>query len=116
MALRKMVQRLTKPVEELDREKLIDFCADLGATQIDKVAPRTRARVAGEIRSVRIVPRAGAPALEVTLFDGHGAIVGVFLGRRRIVGLSPGRRMVMEGAVAEDSRRTIMYNPIYELR
>ena len=49
---------------------------------------------------MRIVPRAGAPALEVTVSDGRGSVVGVFLGRRRIAGLSPGRKVAFEGQFA----------------
>ena len=64
---------------------------------------------------MRIVPRAGAPALEVTVSDGRGAVVGVFLGRRKIAGLSPGRRVALEGVAARDGKRFLMFNPIYEL-
>ena len=72
-------------------------------------------RVGGEVRSVRIVPRAGAPALEVTVSDGRASIVGVFLGRRKIAGLSPGRQVALEGVAARDGKRYLLFNPIYEL-
>jgi hypothetical protein len=39
----------------------------------------------------------------------------VFLGRRRILGMSPGRRVVLEGVVAGETRRLLMYNPVYTL-
>ena len=115
MALRKSLARLAQPVEELDREKLEAFCRDLGLTAMTEVTPRTPVRVAGEVRSVRIVPRAGAPALEVSVTDGRSSITAVFLGRRKIAGLSPGRRLVLDGVAAADGSRLLIYNPRYEL-
>jgi hypothetical protein len=115
MALKKMVERFTKPVEEIDREHLTAFCDARHLTAMDSIAPRTRVKVGGEVRSVRIVPRAGAPALEVTVSDGRGSIVGVFLGRRKIAGLSPGRKVAFEGVAARDGKRHLLFNPIYEL-
>ena len=91
MPLRKLVDRVTKSVEDRDREQLAAFCDDLDEiTPLDQLPLRIPVRVAGEISSVRIVPRAGAPALEVTISDGRGSVVAVFLGRRRIAAMSPG--------------------------
>ena len=115
MALKKMVQRLTKPVEEIDREHLTAFCDARHLAAMDGIAPRTRVKVGGEVRSVRIVPRAGAAALEVTVSDGRGSVVGVFLGRRKIAGLAPGRKVAFEGVAARDGKRYLVFNPIYEL-
>ena len=115
MALRKFVDRLTKPVEELDREELHAFCARLGTTPIEEAAPRKAVKVAGEVRSVRIVPRAGADALEVMLNDGRGSVTGVFLGRRRVGGISPGRKLVFEGVVVARGKERQIYNPVYTL-
>ena len=113
--LRKFVDRLTKPVEDLDREKLVQFCDQTGCDHCDELAPRAHARVVGEVQAVRVVPRAGAPSLEVTLSDGRGQVTGVFFGRRRLAGLNPGRRIVMEGVVAPQGKRAFIYNPVYEL-
>ena len=115
MALRKMVERLTKPIEERDREALEQYCDSLGATPMDQISPRTPVRVAGEIRSVRIVPRAGAPALEVSVTDGRGQVVAVFLGRRKLAGMKPGRRLFVNGVAGRDGRRYLIYNPEYQL-
>jgi hypothetical protein len=115
VALKKMVERLTRPVEDLDREQLTAFCDAQHLAAMDTIAPRTRVKVGGEVRSVRIVPRAGAPALEVTVTDGRGTVVGVFLGRRKIAGLSPGRKVAFEGVTARDGKRYLVFNPIYEL-
>ena len=115
MALRKFVEKLTKPTEELDREQLTEWCDAQGGTPLDAVQPRRPVFVAGEVRSVRIVPRAGAPALEVTIGDGRGFLVAVFLGRRKIAGITPGRRMTLEGVVASAARDQLMFNPVYTL-
>jgi hypothetical protein len=115
MALRKMVQRLTTPIEELDREKLEAFCDELGVTTMSDITPRAPVRLAGEVRSVRIVPRAGAPALEAAVTDGRGSVTAVFLGRRKIAGISPGRRLVLDGVAARDGTRLLIYNPEYLL-
>ncbi len=115
MALKKMVERFTKPVEEIDREQLTAFCDARHLANMDEIEARTKVRVGGEVRSVRIVPRAGAAALEVTVSDGRGSIVGVFLGRRKIAGLSPGRKVAFEGVAARDGKRYLLFNPIYEL-
>jgi len=115
MALKKMVSRFTKPVEEIDREHLTAFCDARHLSAMDAIAPRSRVRVGGEVRSVRIVPRAGAPAMEVTVSDGRGSVVAVFLGRRKIAGMSPGRKVAFEGVVARDGKRYLVFNPIYEL-
>ena len=114
MALRKFVDKLTKPTEEVDRERLAEWCANTGCTSLKDVEVRKPVRVGGEVRSIRIVPRAGADALEATISDGHGVLTAVFLGRRKILGISPGRRVFLEGVVAKDAGTHVMYNPVYE--
>lgn len=116
MALRRFVEKFTKSTEDLDREKLEEFCSGCDATAVEALVARRRARVAGEIRSVRIVPRAGAAAVEATINDGTGSVTAVFLGRRRIGGVSTGRRIVIDGMIAVDGKRRMVFNPIYELR
>jgi hypothetical protein len=116
MGVKNLVNRLTKPVEEHDREKLVEFCSQLeGVQPTDEIEPRRVARVVGEISSVRIVPRAGAPSLEVAVSDGRGCVTAVFFGRKKIAGLSPGRKVVIEGMVAPLHNRYFVYNPVYEL-
>lgn len=115
MALRKFVDRITKPTEQIDREHLEAWCATMGCPALDEVEVRKPVRVGGEVRSIRIVPRAGADALEATITDGHGTLTAVFLGRRKILGVSPGRRVFLEGVVAMDGPVQVMYNPLYQL-
>ena len=115
MALRKAMERLTKPIEELDREALEHYCDELGATPMSQISARTPIRVAGEIRAVTIVPRAGAPALEVSVADGRGSVTAVFLGRRKLAGMSPGRRVLLSGVAGRHGKPVIVYNPEYTL-
>ena len=115
MAFKKMVDRLTKPVDEIDRQQLSEYCDARHFEAMDHLVPRSPVHVGGEVRAVRIVPRAGAPALEVTLSDGRGQVVAVFLGRRKIAGLSPGRKIAIQGMVGSDGKRAIVFNPIYQI-
>ena len=77
---------------------------------------RKPVRVGGEVRSIRIVPRAGADALEATITDGHGVLTAVFLGRRKILGISPGRRVFLEGVVAKDGSTQRDVQPALRIR
>lgn len=118
MALRKLLQRLTVTDAELDRERLRLFCKDLpGVTPIREAEPRKEFTVAGEISSLRIVPRAGSPSLEATVSDGTGSLVVVWTGRRHIPGVSPGTRLVLSGRGAPHGAggRLLVLNPRYEL-
>ena len=115
MGVRDLFRKMTAPVEELDRDRRRQECQQLGTTPIVDVQTRTRARVGGEVVSVRIVPRAGAPSLEVAVDDGYGRAVGVFFGRKALAGLQPGRRLVMEGVAQRDHGRTVIFNPLYTL-
>jgi hypothetical protein len=115
VALRKFVEKLTKPTEDLDRERLTHWCDEQGGNPLNNVQARRPVFVAGEVRSVRIVPRAGADAMEATIMDGRGAVTAVFLGRRKIAGLSPGRRVTLEGVITVEDSDRYMYNPVYTL-
>ena len=112
---RGFLERFTTPVEELDRAALKEWSGAQGATQLDAVELRKPTVLVGEVRSVRIVPRAGADALEATISDGHGSVTAVFLGRRRINGLSAGRRLRVQGVPFRDRGRVLLMNPLYEL-
>jgi RecG-like helicase len=110
-----MLSKFNRSMEDIDREKLGDFATAAGGQSIASLAARQRATVAGEIKSVRIVPRAGAPAMEVQIADGGGTVTAVFLGRRKIGGVVAGRKLIVSGLVMADGKRLLMYNPLYEL-
>ncbi len=69
----------------------------------------------GSIRSVRMLPRAGSPALEAELYDGSGSVTLIWLGRRRIHGIECGRTLKASGLVSIAGDQRVMYNPRYEL-
>jgi hypothetical protein len=113
VALKNLVQKLTRSIEDLDREDLVRFCDAHGFAPLDVIDVRSRVATGGEVSSCRIVPRAGADALEVTFTDGRGFATAVFLGRRKIAGLHPGKRIAVEGVVASNGRQRILFNPVW---
>lgn len=119
MALKKVFQRLTTPVHELDKDKLRQFATSVpGAVDIAGAQPRDEVTVAGEIRYVRIVPRPdGSPWLEATVDDGSGSLVVMWTGRKKIAGVRPGQRVVLtgRGSPTGPGGRLLIYNPRYEL-
>lgn len=118
MALRKLLQRITTPVADLDREQLRSFCATRpGVSAIGDAKAREEISVVGEISSLRIVPRAGCPSLEAVINDGSGSLVVAWTGRRSIAGVAPGKRLVVSGrGMAQGPQgRLLILNPRYEL-
>ena len=118
MPLRKILRRLTTPMSEYDLERLKDFCSGHAeCLSIGEAQPRREVSLVGEITSVRIVPRAGAPSLEASISDGTGSLVAVWTGRRKIAGIGPGKRLVISGrgAPIAPGGRLLFYNPRYEL-
>ncbi|HEY7946762.1 MAG TPA: amino acid permease [Acidimicrobiales bacterium] len=86
-----------------------------GTTPIAEATWRSRVRVAGRVRSIRVPTRTPTPNLECTLVDGTGAILLVFQGRRRIPGIQQGARLVAQGTVGAWEGRLAILNPDYEL-
>jgi hypothetical protein len=115
VGLKDLKRRLTASADELHQSKLQDKYRDVGATAIDAAPLRVPTRVAGEIQSLRVVPRAGSPSLEVSVSDGTGKAVVVFTGRRRIHGLDCGRGVVVEGVARDERGRLVLLNPSYTL-
>jgi amino acid transporter len=92
------------------------FTQVAGTIPLSDVQHRERVRVAGRVRSVRIQPWSGVPALECSLTDGSGGdLMVVFLGRRDIPGIRTGTKMTVEGMVGERRGRLAILNPQYEL-
>jgi len=87
-----------------------------GTQPIADLQWRTRAKVAGRVKSIRVQPLSDVPALECVLVDGSGeAITLVFMGRRAIAGLQSGGRITAEGMVGKHRGRLAMINPAFEL-
>ncbi|MEQ1785928.1 MAG: amino acid permease [Acidimicrobiales bacterium] len=77
---------------------------------------RDQVRVAGEVRSLRVVSQHDSPTLELVVTDDSGALSIVFLGRREIAGIGVGTRLEASGTVGVFHNRLAMLNPSYELR
>jgi hypothetical protein len=112
---KKGLRRFTATDSELDQERIVEFCNAHDLTPINDITARTQVRVGGTVRSVRLVPRAGAPSLEVAITDGRGTATAVFLGRHRIVGIVPGRHISVEGVAGRSRGRLLVFNPVYTL-
>ena len=92
------------------------FVSVPGATPISELRHRQPAKIAGRIRSVRIQPGSGTPALECTVTDASGGeLMVVFLGRREVPGIRTGTKLVLTGTVGDRRGQLAMLNPLYEL-
>jgi hypothetical protein len=87
-----------------------------GTQPIASLQWRTRARVAGRVKTIRVQPLSEVPTIECIVADDSGeAITLVFLGRRSIAGLRSGTQMVAEGMVGKHKGKLAMINPSYEV-
>ena len=86
-----------------------------GVIPISSVHVRERARVAGRVRSMTVLPWGDQPVLECVLSDESGRLTIAFLGRRQIPGLEPGSRVIVEGTVSDRRGQPTIVNPSYEL-
>ena len=84
-------------------------------TPIAGATYRARCRIGGRVRSIRVQPWSGVPALECILVDSSGAISVVFLGRRRIAGVGVGTILVVNGVIGRHRDQLAVINPEYEI-
>lgn len=117
MGLKKLVRGLSASIDDLEHDRLSSRFkeVELGRVNLSDCPLRCRVRVAGEITSLRTLPRAGSPCLEATVDDGTGSALVVFTGRRAIRGLDPGRGVVLEGVVRRERNKLTLVNPAYTL-
>ncbi len=115
MGLKDLKRRFSASADDLDRGRLQGRYCELGHARIAEAPYRTPTRLGGEVQSLRVVPRAGSPSLEITISDGTGKAVAVFTGRRRIAGLDCGRGVVLDGVVRAERGRLVLLNPAYTL-
>jgi RecG-like helicase len=85
-----------------------------GSVRIADAPMRQPARIAGVIRRMTVLPMEGKEALQALVSDGTGEVTIVFMGRRGIGGLTLGKRVVVEGVLAEQRGETRMVNPRLE--
>ena len=101
--------------ERAEADRRVFGAQAAGATPIGDAQWRTRVKIAGRLRSIRVQPRGGTSNLECILADDSGQLLVVFQGRKHIPGVQVGARMVVEGTVGDWSRRPAILNPHYEL-
>lgn len=114
--LRRAFRRLATTTDEIEADALQEESHNRGCRQIEGLADREMVTVYGHLKKVCVAPRAGAPSLEATLYDGSAALTLVWLGRRTIVGIKPGVDLVATGRVSCHDGRRVIFNPRYELR
>ena len=114
MALRKFVERLTKPIDQVDREQLAQWCSTTGCPPLDEIAVRKPVRVGGEVRSIRIVPRAGADALEATIRTVTARSRPCSSAGARSWASRPAGACSSKVSSPRTARANVMYNPLYE--
>lgn len=113
--LESLRRRLAQTNEELHSESLQERFRDECCCPVASAADRGPVRIRGEVAGLQVVPRSGAPSLEVTVDDGSGRAVAVFTGRKRVGGLDPGRPVQVEGMARRDRGRLTLINPAYTL-
>ena len=101
---------------EPEREPRPDEPGPREAQPISALRWRSRAKVAGRIKTVRVQPLSDVPSVQCVLVDGSGqAITLVFLGRASISGLRSGSMLIAEGMVGKHRGKLAMINPAFEL-
>jgi len=100
-------------IEKSEPRSTAERPADVMA--ISEARLRRRARVAGRVEGMRLLPAAGVPTIELTLADDTARISVVFHGRRELAGVDVGTRMTVVGMVVEHKGRLAVINPAYEI-
>jgi hypothetical protein len=113
--LRSVIDRWVAPQGDVHAAEEKERSSQLGGTPCSDLRDRRRVTLVGSLRSVTLRPRGGVPALEAELFDGSGTVMLIWLGRREIAGIHAGQRVRVDGLVAVNEGRAVMYNPRYEL-
>ena len=115
MGIRAFGKRLTADTLEIDSERLCERFKDYDFVNIADSQTRTRTKIAGEIKRMRIKPRSGVPAVELVINDGTGEATVIFSGRRNIPGVDHGKCIMVDGVLHRDGGRTVILNPAYTL-
>ena len=115
MGIRSFGKKLTADNLEIDSERLCERFKDYDFVNIADSQCRTRTKLAGEIKRMRIKPRSGVPAVELVINDGTGEATVIFSGRRSIPGVDHGKCIMVDGVPHRDGGRTVILNPAYTL-
>jgi RecG-like helicase len=113
--LSRLGERLTKSVQQLEADELVEDADRLGGTRMADLLDRQVATVSGTVRAVTLRPRVNVPALVVDLYDGTQTINLIWLGRRTIGGIQPGTYLRASGRVTYSRGVATIFNPAYEI-
>lgn len=115
MGIRSLGKKLNADNREIDSQRLCERFKDFDFINIADTQCRTRTKIAGEIKRMRIKPRSGIPAVEIVINDGTGEATVIFSGRKRIPGVEHGKCIMVDGVPHRVGDRTVVLNPAYTL-
>jgi hypothetical protein len=84
-----------------------------GPFPIAHARSRERVDFIGEITSTAVTEQPHAPWFEAELDDGTGQVILVWMGRHGVPGVKAGRRLRVQGRLAPDRGRLVVFNPRY---
>ncbi len=113
--IRRVIKRLSETPDKMEADELQQERQTQGCREIEGLHDREFVTVYGHLKNVSLAPRAGAPTLEATLYDGSAMMTLVWLGRRKIPGIMPGVGLKASGRVSCHDGRRVIFNPRYEL-
>ncbi len=114
-AIRRLLRRMNESDEERLAAEVRDWAASIpGTVRMADAELRKKAKLAGIVRRITILPVEGLEALEAVLWDGTGEVTAVWLGRRSIPGLALGSRLVIEGVLGFEHGERRIVNPTFE--
>jgi len=115
VSLRERITRFGQSAAEAETEEFRHAFEQVGVTPIGDCRAGEKAWICGSVRWLTVRPRGKAPAVEIEIFDGTGAVRVVWMGRRAIGGIEPGRRLIVHGRLTAVGREPVIYNPRYRL-
>ena len=115
MGLRGRLTALASTTAEQQAQELRAQGHAAGVDRCSDLVDRSEAVVLGSIRSVTLPPRGNVPALVAEVFDGHGSVELIWLGRRKIAGIRPGVTIRARGRVSCAGSVRRIYNPFYDI-
>jgi RecJ-like exonuclease len=80
-------------------------------TPIGAIDWRSGVVVRGRVRTMRILPSAGGPTLELTVYDDSGGITAVFTGRSALPGVELGSQVELAGRAGIRRGYLALLNP-----
>ena len=112
---RRFFRRMAESDEQRYAEEIQAWASKVpGAVSIAEAPLRSRVKLAGVVRRITVRPLEGSESLEALLYDGTGEVTVVWMGRRSIPGLDLGKRLVLEGLMAEQRSGRRVVNPTFE--